>query len=142
MANGALAQPPVSQTSPPFRAWFGCSAGCSGELPLNQIIYYCPKCGSLLDVQHDLDALRTRSASEWKNLFDDRYRRTTYPYGSGVWGKKEMVCPAVDDDNVVSTYEGSSNLFGPSGLAIRLASETCGSSSVELRIPDRLKTWG
>ena len=111
MANGALAQPPVSQTSPPFRAWFGCSAGCSGELPLNQIIYYCPKCGSLLDVQHDLDALKTRSASEWKHLFDDRYRRTTYPYGSGVWGKKEMVCPAVDNENVVSTYEGSSNLF-------------------------------
>ena len=111
MANGALAQPPVSQTSSPFRAWFGCAAGCSGELPLNQIIYHCPKCGSLLDVQHDLDALRTRSASEWKNLFDDRYRRTTYPYGSGVWGKKEMVCPAVENENIVSTYEGSSNLF-------------------------------
>ena len=111
MANGALAQPPVSQMSSPFRAWFGCSAGCSGDLPLNQIIYYCPKCGSLLEVQHDLDALRTRSASAWKNLFDDRYRRTTYPYGSGVWGKKEMVCPAVDNENIVSTYEGSSNLF-------------------------------
>ena len=26
-------------------------------------------------------------------LFDERYKRTTWPYGSGVWGKKEWVCP-------------------------------------------------
>ena len=37
--------------------------------------------------------------------------RTTYPYGSAVWGKKEVVCPAVENRNVVSTYEGGSNLF-------------------------------
>ena len=115
MANSALSQPAqsvaTSPAAPTFRAWFGCAAGCSGELPLNQIIYNCPKCGSLLDVQHDLTALRSRSAEDWKQLFDDRYRRTTYPYGSAVWGKKEMVCPAVENPNVVSTYEGGSNLF-------------------------------
>ncbi len=101
----------MSSAAPKFRAWFGCASGCSGELPLNQVIYYCPKCAGLLDVQHDLAALRSRSAEEWKQLFDDRYRRTTYPYGSAVWGKKEMVCPAVENHNVVSTYEGGSNLF-------------------------------
>jgi len=101
----------MSPTASPFRAWFGCAAGCSGELPLNQIIYHCPQCDSLLDVQHDLTALKTRAAEDWKQLFDDRYRRTAYPYGSAVWGKKEMVCPAVADHNVVSTYEGGSNLF-------------------------------
>src|SRR3989442_3947298 len=115
MANSALsqsAQPAAtSSAAPGFRAWFGCAAGCSGELPLNQIIYNCPKCGSLLDVQHDLAALRRRSAEEWKQLFDDRYMRTTYPYGSAVWGKKEVVCPAVENRNIVSTYEGGSNLF-------------------------------
>jgi threonine synthase len=65
----------------------------------------------LLDIHHDTAALQTRSPEEWKRLFDDRYCRTTYPYGSGVWGKKEMVCPAIDNTNVVSMYEGSSNLF-------------------------------
>ena len=44
-------------------------------------------------------------------LFDDRYRRNTYPYGSGVWGKKEWVVPFIDNENIVSTYEGSSNLL-------------------------------
>ncbi len=43
------------------KAWFGCASGCSGELPLNQVLYYCPKCAGLLDVQHDLAALRNRS---------------------------------------------------------------------------------
>jgi threonine synthase len=52
-----------------------------------------------------------RSPQAWKQLFDDRYCRTAYPYGSGVWGKKEMVCPAVEDRNVVSMYEGATNLF-------------------------------
>ena len=37
--------------------------------------------------------------------------RTNFPYGSGVWGKKELVCPNVDDENVVSMFEGGTNLF-------------------------------
>ena len=44
-------------------------------------------------------------------LFDDRYKRTAWPYGSGVWGKKEWVCPSVRDENVVSMDEGGTNLF-------------------------------
>jgi len=44
-------------------------------------------------------------------LFDDRYKRTLWPYGSGVWGKKEWVCPELHDENVVSMDEGSTNLF-------------------------------
>jgi threonine synthase len=45
------------------------------------------------------------------SLFDRRYMRTSWPYGSGVWGKKEMVYPQLNDDNVVSIYEGGTNLF-------------------------------
>ena len=44
-------------------------------------------------------------------LFDDRYKRTAWPYGSAVWGKKEWVCPAIRDDCVVSMDEGGSNLL-------------------------------
>ena len=66
-----------------------------------------------------MEVLRRRNGGEWKDLFDDRYMRTTYPYGSGVWGKKEIVCPSVADDNVVSMCEGGSNLF----WADRLGSE-------------------
>jgi threonine synthase len=94
-----------------FSAWFGCINGCDVTYDLSEIVYSCEKCGSLLEVQHDKDALRDRSMEEWKDLFDQRHGTTKIPYGSGVWGKKEWVCPSVDDENVVSLYEGFTNLF-------------------------------
>ena len=94
-----------------FEAWFQCVNGCAGRYPLNQIIYRCPDCDSLLEVTHDMDKLKKRTAKQWNDLFDERYRKNEWPYGSSVWGKKELVCPAVDNENIVSTYEGGTNLF-------------------------------
>jgi threonine synthase len=94
-----------------YRAAFRCIAGCPGEHPLDEPLYRCPCCGDLLEVAHDLDRLRDRSSAAWMRLFDDRYKRTVWPYGSAVWGKKEWVCPSVRDDQVVSMDEGGTNLF-------------------------------
>lgn len=94
-----------------YKAWFSCISGCNERYPLNEVIYRCKACGGLLEVVHDMDQLKVRSAAGWMKLFDDRYQRTDYPFGSSVWGKKELVCPAVSDENVVSMYEGGSNLF-------------------------------
>ncbi len=94
-----------------YKAHFRCFRGCAGIHSIFEVIYTCPKCGGLLEVQHDLDALRTRSPNQWKKLFDDRVGSTQWPYGSGVWGKKEWIMPSISDDNVVSMYEGNSNLF-------------------------------
>ncbi len=94
-----------------FRAHFRCSAGCDETYPLDEVVYRCKKCGELLEVSHDMEALRSRSASEWKGLFDSRVGATQWPYGSGVWGKKEFVCPEIDDEAIVSMYEGNTNLF-------------------------------
>jgi len=93
------------------RSVFRCITGCAGDYPLDEVIYKCPKCGDLLEVVHDLEALKTRSAASWMKLFDERYSRTTWPYGSGVWGKKEWVQPQVADENVVSMMEGGTNLL-------------------------------
>ncbi|HEX3694511.1 MAG TPA: threonine synthase [Polyangia bacterium] len=93
------------------RSTFRCIAGCHGEYPLDEVIYRCPKCGDLLEVVHDIDALKARSAAAWIKLFDERYLRTQWPYGSGVWGKKEWVQPHVHDENVVSMLEGGTNLL-------------------------------
>jgi threonine synthase len=94
-----------------YRAVFRCFAGCDGEYPLTEPIYRCPKCDGLLEVAHDVQALRDRSASAWMKLFDDRWMRTQWPYGSGVWGKREWVAPEVPDENIVSTGEGGTNVF-------------------------------
>ncbi len=94
-----------------YRAAFRCIGGCPGEYPLNDVIYQCPRCHDLLEVVHDIEPLRMTSPEEWRDIFDSRYMRTVWPYGSGVWGKKEFVCPNVLDENIVSTCEGGSNLF-------------------------------
>jgi len=85
-----------------YRAWFRCIGGCADEHPLDAVLYRCPRCGDLLEIVHDLDALRGRSAADWIKLFDERFMRTRWPYGSGVWGKKEWVAPHIRDENVVS----------------------------------------
>ena len=94
-----------------YKAVFRCAAGCPGDHAIWQPLYHCPRCGDLLQVVHDLDALRHRSPVAWMRLFDDRYKRTAWPYGSGVWGKKEWICPDIRDENVVSMDEGGTNIF-------------------------------
>ncbi len=95
-----------------YSARFQCFAGCDGSWPVTEAMYHCPTCGGLLEVAHDLDALRERSGAAWMKLFDDRYKISQWPYGSGVWGKREWVMPERPDELVVSTYEGGTNLFG------------------------------
>lgn len=94
------------------RAWFQCiNEQCRAKYRLNEIIYKCTACGSLLEVTHDMKALKKRSATAWMKVFEDRYMSNDWPYGSGVWGKKEWILPDIKDENIVSMYEGGTNLF-------------------------------
>jgi threonine synthase len=92
-------------------AWFQCIRGCEGRYSLFDVIYNCPVCGGLLEVAHDMEALKQRSGAEWRHLFEQRVRTNEWPVGSAVWGKKEWVCPQLDDENIVSMFEGHTNLF-------------------------------
>lgn len=93
-----------------YRAWFECGSDHPGRWELTEVMYRGPD-DSLLTVQHDLARLKRRSAQAWRHLFDSRSHTTEWPYGSGVWGKRELVCPTVEDPNIVSMYEGHTNLF-------------------------------
>ncbi len=94
-----------------YRAEFRCIAGCDEHYPLDEIVYRCKRCGNLLEVHHDLEPLRKTSPTQWRDIFDARVGKNTWPYGSGVWGKKEWVCPDVDNENIVSMFEGNTNMF-------------------------------
>ena len=94
-----------------YDSWLTCVRGCGERYSIYDVMYHCPECGGLLDIEHDLDALGNRSGLEWKELFDQRTRTNQWPYGSGVWGKKEWVCPQIDSDNIISLYEGHTNCF-------------------------------
>jgi threonine synthase len=102
------ASPVGGQTAP--RAWFESLANPSERYSLDEVVYTDAQDG-LLQVVHDMDALRERSGAEWRELFELRARRNDWPYGSGVWGKKEWVLPDIENENVVSMYEGHTNLF-------------------------------
>jgi len=96
----------------PYEANFQCiNPQCGAVYPLNRIIYHCKKCGSLLEVAHALEPLKQRDAKAWMQLFEDRHKSSQWPYGSGVWGKKEWILPNIDNANIVSLYEGGTNLF-------------------------------
>jgi threonine synthase len=94
-----------------YNCWFECVRGCGRRYSVFDVVYRCEDCGGLLDVEHDVEALKNRSPVAWMRLFEERTRSNEVPYGSGVWGKKEWVLPLVENDNVVSMYEGHTNCF-------------------------------
>ncbi len=106
-----------------YSAHLKCINGCPGEYSVYDVIYRCPHCGSLLEVVHDVEALKDRSPAAWMELFDRRTRATEWPYGSGVWGKKEWVLPDISNDNIVSMYEGHTNLFWARRLGAQIGVE-------------------
>ena len=93
-----------------YQSWFECIR-CERRYPINEIVYRCEDCGGLLDVEHDTEALKDRSAEEWKGLFEDRARSSEWPYMSGVWAKKEWVAPQIYARSVVSLGEGNTPLL-------------------------------
>jgi threonine synthase len=99
-----------------YQSWYECVRGCGRKYSIYEVVYRCEDCGGLLDVVHDIVALKDRSPAYWKDLFDGRMHTNTWPYGSGVWGKKEWICPQVNDENIVSMYEGHTNSLQARGL--------------------------
>jgi len=88
---------------------------CGAEYRHDDPIYTCEKCGGLLDIVHDLDALRRVVSRE---SFDARLGSLNTPYNSGVWRFKELVFPQAPDDLIVTRGEGNTTLYHvPSKLA-------------------------
>jgi threonine synthase len=98
-------------TDPKFSAWFRCAEGCDFRAELTDVIYECPRCGALLEVEHDRAELAKVPGGEWRAIFDGRFRLGPWPFGSGVWGKKEWVYPQLAVENVVSMFEGGNPLL-------------------------------
>ncbi|MDZ7266057.1 MAG: threonine synthase [candidate division KSB1 bacterium] len=104
-----------------LHACYRCSSGCAGEYRLDEIIYRCPHCHDLLEVKHDLAALRRRSGAQWRELFEQRYQLRAG--ASGIWAKKEWVHPLLQDDHIVSLGEGYSALRPAGGFGRHLGLE-------------------
>lgn len=111
-------------------AAYRCFAGCPGRYSLYDVMYACPTCGGLLEVHHELEPLRRRSAEGWMALLEERAAR---PLTSGVWAMQEWVIPSLEAANIVSMAEGNSNLFDAAQLGRRIGApnlwvKLCGNS--------------
>lgn len=80
-----------------------------------------------------MENLKKRSAQEWRDLFDARWRSKNAADASGIWGKREWVLPDLPVEDIVTLGEGStplfsgkrlSGIFGHEGLYVKL----CGNS--------------
>ena len=82
--------------------------------PMDSVMYTSPDTGALLDVWHDLDALKKTVT---RKTFDDRLGTLRRPYNSGVWRYKELIYPGIDEQLIVSKPEGNTNLYDVPRLA-------------------------
>lgn len=64
----------------------------------------------MLDIQQDFSSVDT---DKLKQLFQQRLSDRRSIYASGVWRYKELIFPEVEDELVVSKYEGNTGLYSP-----------------------------
>ena len=51
--------------------WYECIRGCGRRYSIFDVVYNCEDCGGLLDVEHDLEALKQSTGEEWKTIFQE-----------------------------------------------------------------------
>lgn len=101
-------------------AWFRDAVTKTGRSELTDIVYS-SKAGNLLEVVHDLEALKEeRSAEAWKELWSERRAQCVWPRCNGVWARHEMVLPDLPLEHIVSLGEGMSPLQPAPVLARKL----------------------
>ncbi len=88
--------------------WLTC-IHCGAVYDRNERIYTCTKCDNLLDVSHDLAALKAKGVS--LELFDRRLGGFERWERSGVWRFHELVAPEVPTDELVTRGEGNTTLY-------------------------------
>ena len=120
-----------------------CFARCGwgGASPF-EVVYHCPQCGALLEVEHDVEALREAGDGRaWRKRFDSRLRRAAWAgsgWGggvSGVWGKREWVLPDLPEEERIWRFfflVGATIHTMASGAKLRyLAGGRCDPTDVE-----------
>jgi threonine synthase len=81
---------------------------CRKSYALDEVLYQCPACQSLLEVENDFSGCR---AADLKALWDQR-RLSRQPLDtSGVWRFREMLPFAGQEPHIVTLREGNTPLF-------------------------------
>lgn len=98
-----------------WQYWHECIA-CGGEFAPDKFLYTCPKCGGLLLVARDEEAVERviGTGAKARAHFDElRFgvARRDYPNDSGVWLWRDLILPGFPEEHIVSLKEGQTDLF-------------------------------
>ncbi len=84
------------------------SAACGAKYAIDEVLYQCPKCDSLLEVEYDYE--RTAAAS-WPQLWRQRRLQNDPLNQSGVWRYREMLPFGPEPVRAVTLREGNTPLL-------------------------------
>jgi threonine synthase len=109
--EAAIGPRPAAAPAPKVLSRMRCIA-CGRDYPLLEIRYECDVCHDLLEVVHDLEALKAqRPGPAWRVLFEGRLASRAGAHASGVWRYHELVLPDLPLDVIVTKPEGNTNLY-------------------------------
>ena len=91
---------------------------CRAKYPLSEVLYQCPACGGLLEVDYDWGEA---NSSGWKELWRERRMDNEPLNQSGVWRYRELLPFGDGEEGVVTLREGNTPI-----LEGRRASEYAG----------------
>ncbi|PTL76873.1 threonine synthase [Vitiosangium sp. GDMCC 1.1324] len=129
-------------STPAFHAEYACSEGCGFRASLLEVVYRCPRCQGLLEVAHDVEALKSVPAEEWRRRFQQRFGASRLPHASGVWGKHEWVYPQLPAEDIVSLGEGRVPLKGLPRMAAELGLASLDLKECGVSPTGSFKDWG
>ncbi|HTS24964.1 MAG TPA: threonine synthase [Bryobacteraceae bacterium] len=81
---------------------------CGARFPITEVIYSCPRCGSLLEAVYPKPET---PAAEWKQLWRNRRLSNAPLEQSGVWRYREFLPFLSDYSHVVTLREGNTPLL-------------------------------
>lgn len=87
---------------------------CRAKYLLTDVIYQCPRCGGLLEVEYDRSAA---DPDRWKTVWRERRMDNSPLNQSGVWRYREMFPFLEDESKVVTLREGNTPLLSASEAA-------------------------
>jgi threonine synthase len=83
-------------------------AACKAQFDSATLIYTCGKCGGLLDVVYDLQAI---NAGELQRGWEARLGSKAAADKSGVWRFRELMPETTDEAGIVTMLEGNTQIF-------------------------------
>lgn len=80
--------------------------GCGGEYGVEELLYTCPKCNSVLVIKdREWDRLKSVPGSLWRKIFDYR-SMLTIPALRGIYRYRELIGSIIPLDSIICLGEG------------------------------------